>query len=255
MTTKIDSKPHSRLFACLALAVTLATPAICAAQDDAATPATTGGQGTNELDAKGVGISGGVIVGAELILATEAIIGVKPLWPYLVFPLLGAAGGGVGGYYLEQASPGGAVAMLVGGMALIIPTLLGVSAARAFDPEEEGAAPDEFEDGNRYSFENAPEKDASDEGTTTEVETRPEGGPPESLPGPGEETPPAEPAPAEEAPPEAPAGSLLNISSDGTPKLGVPWVGIRPLTLSGNDGRAPHTGIEVYVPLVHITLP
>jgi hypothetical protein len=168
---------------------------------DDAQPISYGNEG---VDAKFVGISGGAIAGAEIVVAVEALFGVKELWPYLTFPLLGVAGGGVGGYFLEDASPKGAVALLVGGMALIIPTAILASSARAYNPEEEGAVGSDIEGGGEFSFELAP-TGGEKEGASTEVESRPEGAPTDTVLPPGAEKPRdekgAEPEPESETEP------------------------------------------------------
>ncbi|MCP4674722.1 MAG: hypothetical protein GY854_04245 [Deltaproteobacteria bacterium] len=269
-----------RLVSASVLVAAMLCPALATAQEEG--PPT----GNKPVEAKFVGVAGGVIAGAELVVIVEAIIGVKPLWPYLTFPLLGAAGGGVGGYFLEQNSKGGAVALLIGSMALSIPTVLMASSARAFDPEEEGAVAEDGEAGGNYSFEQTPSGEAQPEDTSTEVESRPEGAPPEALPPPGtddggEVSP--EPAPKPEPKPEpkpseegnfikakrqtvratrsaehrrATAGALLYLDSDGSAALTVPLIDVRPTLISREDaylGVKP--GVEVYVPLLRIDLP
>lgn len=78
------------------------------------------------------------LLGAELGLIIPAIAGVRDdWWPYLVFPLLGAGGGIVGGYFLEQETRNEAtidVALMVVGMALIVPTIVGTLALTAYQP-------------------------------------------------------------------------------------------------------------------------
>ncbi len=262
------------------LAAATLCPALATAQDEE--PAGVS-YGNDSVKARFVGVSGGVIAGAELVVAVEAIIGVKPLWPYLTFPLLGAAGGGVGGYYLEDASEKGAVALLIGSMALVIPTILAASAARAYDPEDEGEL--EEETSTEFSFEATPTAEEEAGGTSTEVESRPEGAPPEALPPPGAGDEPAEPSEPETETDEggeasgegdvstsglstsdpaarsarlrrATAGSLFYVDSDGTPGLSMPHIDIRPTTLSSQDAfLTTRRGVEVYVPLLRVDLP
>lgn len=89
---------------------------------------------------KGKGIVGGALLGAEVVDLTIAIAGVEKGWPYFVFGAVGAGGGAVGGYFVEQATYGGAVEapvfMLVGGMALVIPTIVASLNATSFKPVE-----------------------------------------------------------------------------------------------------------------------
>lgn len=167
-----------------------------------------------EVTAKGVGVVGGIVAGAELVLVTESIIRVKPLWPYLVFPIVGAAGGGFGGYKLEKNSRGGAIALLITAMVGVIPTAIAVSASRSFDPEDVGARmgtdalqptslpPPDYSNGVNANM-------GTDE-STVEVEAKPD-----ALPE-SREGPPAPPKPAEAAPDAAsiPA-EVIPSSPDG----------------------------------------
>ena len=149
-----------------------------------------------EITARGVGVIGGIVAGAESVLVVESIIRVKPLWPWLALPAVGAIGGGIGGYKLEKASRGGAIALLITSMVGVIPTMIAVSSARSFHPEDVGARqgaaetppavnvdiPGEFNTGTTTVRESSGE-------ATVEVEARPDGIPdgmgppvPESLP-------------------------------------------------------------------------
>ncbi len=96
---------------------------------------------SNAVSATGKGIAGGAMLGAELVMITTAIIGVDDWWPYVVFGAVGAGGGAVGGYFVEDAIGDGsaepALYMLAGGMALVVPTLVAVLNATAYDPTEE----------------------------------------------------------------------------------------------------------------------
>jgi hypothetical protein len=44
------------------------------------------------------------LMGVELGLIVPAIFGARDWWPYLVFPVLGGAGGAVGGYFFDVAT-------------------------------------------------------------------------------------------------------------------------------------------------------
>lgn len=88
-----------------------------------------------EVSTTGKGIVGGSLLGAEIVLATEAAFKVQPAWAYLVGGVGGAAAGGVGGYFIEQeASPKTTMLILAGGMALVIPTTVAVLSATAYEP-------------------------------------------------------------------------------------------------------------------------
>ncbi len=85
--------------------------------------------------AAGKGVVGGSLLGAEIVLATEAAFKVQPGWAYAVGGLGGAVAGGVGGYFIERdASPKATMLILASGMALIIPTTVAVLSATAYEP-------------------------------------------------------------------------------------------------------------------------
>lgn len=92
-----------------------------------------------EISASPKGLIGGVLMGAELTVIGEAIVGVEPQWMYLAGAGVGGIAGGVGGYFVDDADrPGFSVALLVGGMALAIPALvLTLDATRRHWPEAE----------------------------------------------------------------------------------------------------------------------
>src|SRR5262245_36109165 len=81
------------------------------------------------------GIVGGALLGGEVVCLTMGIVGVEAGWPYFVFGGLGAAGGGIGGYFVEQEAPTEvSLYMLAGGMALVIPTIVVALNATAYKP-------------------------------------------------------------------------------------------------------------------------
>jgi hypothetical protein len=252
---------------CFALLATASFAGRAAAQDDQ-TPQ--GPLAPDEpVEARGVGIAGGVLLGAELILVTESLIGVDPVWPWVVFPIVGAAGGGVGGYFLEEASPGGAIALLVTGLVAIIPTVVAISVSRAYDPEKEGAVADDTGLGAGFSFERTPDLGPVEEETTTEVESRPEEAPEDGAP-PGEDEggeeeggdggPQARPAGAGAAPRvrHLAGGSLLHIDPGGGFGFGVPAPEVRTAALLRDSflpGFERGGGLEVSFPVLRIDLP
>lgn len=89
-----------------------------------AAPSTARAEGPVTGTAKG--IVGGALLGAEVVMMPMGIAGLKPWWPYLVFGGVGAVGGAVGGWAVEQAAPPAEAPlyMLAGGLALIIPTVV-----------------------------------------------------------------------------------------------------------------------------------
>jgi hypothetical protein len=92
----------------------------------------------DDVSPTGKGIAGGALLGGEVVTITEALIGVHSGWAYLIGGGLGAGGGAVGGYFVEQASANGQgpVYMLAGGLALVIPALVLSLNATRYQPSE-----------------------------------------------------------------------------------------------------------------------
>lgn len=89
----------------------------------------------DQVSPTGKGITGGALLGGEAVMLTEAAAGVKPAWAYAVGGVVGAAGGGVGGYFAEQnGSAKLSLYLLAGGMALVIPTTVAVLSTTAYTP-------------------------------------------------------------------------------------------------------------------------
>jgi hypothetical protein len=76
------------------------------------------------------------LVGAELGAVIPALAVVDASWAYIVFPVVGAAGGAVGGYFaIDHADHAQlSVAALALGMALVIPALVITLSLTAYDP-------------------------------------------------------------------------------------------------------------------------
>jgi hypothetical protein len=183
------------------------------------------------VSATGKGVTGGVLLGAEFAMIPQALLGVDKWWAYALGGGLGAAAGGVGGYFVETqvttAEP--SLYMLAGGMALVIPTVVLTMNATAYKPEvEEGET-------------------ASDD-STSDVSAEPQGGdaPTEAPPVEAVPAQPTMPGAAPSAPPPAgpqarrskkPARSrfmpgLIGVDLSG-PRVtlvpGVPTVDVQPL--------------------------
>lgn len=96
------------------------------------------------------GIVGCALLGAEAVTLVQAAAGVRPRWAYIVFPLVGAAAGGVGGYFLEDAAAGGtdstltalSVGSLVLGLGLVVPSVIAYVNATNYRPENDQPAED-----------------------------------------------------------------------------------------------------------------
>ncbi len=229
--------------------------------------------GEGKVQAHFIGLTGGIIVGAEVVMAVEAALKVKKVWPYVVMPLFGAGAGGVGGYFLEKNSPAGAVALLVVGVALVIPTAIFIKSARAYHPEDDAVGAD-MEEGAKYSFEKPPEKGtAPKDETQTEVERRPEEAPPPPS-GPTSRREIRDSSGRVESPgtysrnrgrqPDrarstairrATAGSLLFVDRDGTTGLSMPHIDVRQTYLEAEAARPARIALQVYVPLLRVDLP
>jgi hypothetical protein len=94
--------------------------------------------GKPEASPTGKGITGGVLLGGEVVLLVEAALDLQPAWAYLLGGVAGGVGGGIGGYYLEKTGdPRANMLLLAGGMALIIPTTVAVLNATAYEPPKE----------------------------------------------------------------------------------------------------------------------
>lgn len=130
-----------------ALAVgALASPSRAAAQDPM-------DPGPVQVDASPKGLIGLGLIGAELGLTIPALAGLDETWSLIVFPVVGAAGGAIAGHYAidNRGNEKAAVATLMIGLALVVPSIVITVAATAYDPEddfeeEEDAAADEAGD-------------------------------------------------------------------------------------------------------------
>ncbi|MBV9948331.1 MAG: hypothetical protein JOZ69_15880 [Myxococcales bacterium] len=193
----------------------------------------------------GKGITGGALLGAEAVTIVESVAGVRAGWAYVVGGLAGAAGGGVGGYFVEKAngsSDGKApMFMLAGGLALIIPAVVLTLNATRYLPEE-GATEDR-----------APTAPAAEPGTpggsVTGAPSDVTIPPPPSVPvGPTTPTPAPAPAP--------PPQSLLDLHR-GAFRVGVPFPDVRPVyTVAemrqfGTRGEM-RAATEVRLPVLHV---
>ncbi|HEX3597293.1 MAG TPA: hypothetical protein VHU80_19435 [Polyangiaceae bacterium] len=91
--------------------------------------------GPSKTSPDGKGTVGGALLGGEVVMLVEAAADVKQGWAYGLGGGLGAVAGGVGGFFAEDNSnPKLAMYLLVGGMALAIPTTVAVLSATAYEP-------------------------------------------------------------------------------------------------------------------------
>jgi len=98
---------------------------------------TAGAVGTEEPAAIGKGIFGGALIASELTLTIEAAVGVKPWWGYALGGGLAAIGGGIGGFFIADATgPEIPTALLVSSLVLAVPTTIFVLSQTAYRPPE-----------------------------------------------------------------------------------------------------------------------
>lgn len=221
-----------RRWATLAAAGGIGAALLLAPEGASAQPAP--GKSPVTPDAKGV--VGGALLGAEVVDLTLGIIGVNRGWPYLVFGALGAAGGGVGGYFIEQETrntPEVALYMLAGGMALVIPTVIVSLNATMYKPPE-GTSSTTVEP-------------ADNQPSQSPGQVQPPG--PAPLPPPTQSRRPAlRPSPR---PREHLSFSLVDLHQ-GTLALSVPAVQVRPLYSNREVWTyGVEQGTEVRVPLFY----
>jgi hypothetical protein len=187
----------------------------------------------DEVSSTGKGIAGGALLGAEVPVIIEGIAGVHSGWVYLISAIVGAGGGGVGGYEIEKGSSDGKAPMyiLAGGLALVIPAVVLTLNATRYQPEE-GATEDRTP---------GPAAEPGAPGGSSITTGMPPGGPP---------PPPPPPVPVPAPPPPQ---SLLDVHH-GSFRLGVPVVDVKP---SFTVAEAKAYGLrdnpaELRLPVLHI---
>jgi hypothetical protein len=202
------------------------------------------------------------MLGGEIVMMTEAIIGVRSWVPYLIGGGLGAVGGGVGGYFIERESSDGRVPvyLLAGGLALLIPTVVLTLNATRYRPSE-----DAVED---KAPTNAPPADPGKAGGTSVVggeaggTTTPSGPSPSPTPPPTTTPPPSGGGAGGGGTPT----SLLNLyfmpgkanAPAPTPvRVGVPVPEVRPLYTATERKtlgiEQPTQDVQVRLPVVQVT--
>jgi hypothetical protein len=196
----------------------------------------------DEVSSSGKGIVGGALLGGEVVTIVESLVGVRSGWAYAIGAVLGAGGGGVGGYFVEQGSSDGRAPtyMLAGGLLLIIPAIVLTMNATRYMPEE-GATEDR-----------APTAPAAEPGAPGVNLT---GGPAGVTP-PHRSAPPATPpqAPVQpEAPTAPPPQSLLDLHR-GSLRFGVPVPDVRPVyTIAERARFGTRAETELRLPVLHLT--
>lgn len=125
-----------------------------------------------ELDSNIQGAVGLGLVGAELGLVIPALAGMEDAWPYIVFPVLGAGGGAVAGYFLldQPDHTEAGVITLAAGMLLIVPTIVATLALTAYDPEAD-FDDDDFQTPGEPGAEEAPSPNVDPDAAEQEAGT------------------------------------------------------------------------------------
>lgn len=171
-----------------------------------------------EVSPTAKGVIGGALLGSELVVITEAIIGVRSPLAYGLGAGLGAVAGGFAGFGVEKSVSDGRVpvVMLAGGVALIVPALVVTLNATSYSGN-----PDAKED---KAPTNLPPADPGQSGGSPVQGVAPAAAPvaPAAPAAPGGGTTPAPQAPQAEAPKAvAPPTSLVSVSPSQF-RLGMP---------------------------------
>lgn len=98
------------------------------------------------INPEGKGIVGTALLGGEVVITIMGAAGLRDWWPYLVFGGLGAVGGGIGGWAIdnEVRSPELSIGLLAGGLVMLIPsTVVMVNALSQSPPEVQKQKQDE----------------------------------------------------------------------------------------------------------------
>jgi hypothetical protein len=125
-----------------AVGLTLASAVLAAVMTTAPNEA----RAETEVSVRGKGIAGGAMIGAEIGVLALSAGHAKSAWMYIALPGALAAGGAVGGYYLENASrdagsPGIPMLVLGLGLGLVIPTVILAIDANAYHAETDELSP------------------------------------------------------------------------------------------------------------------
>jgi len=207
----------------------------------------------DEVSPKGKGITGGALLGAEVVTIVESLIGVRNGWAYIGGAAAGAIGGGIGGYFVEQGSSDGRVPvyMLAGGLALVIPAVVLTLNATRYMPDETAT-----EDKGAPT-----EGPPADPGRAGGSAVSPTGGTPGvSAPPPPVSPPPSTPptpAPPPQARPPIP-DALLHLDVDPTHRagvrMGVPVPTVKPMWSSAEQKQYGFAqGTEMRLPVVKVS--
>jgi hypothetical protein len=165
------------------------------------------------------GLVGGALLGGEVVTITESLIGAHSPWWYGIGFVVGAGGGGVGGYFVDKGSTDGrpSMYMLAGGLALVIPALvltLNATRYQGSDTATEDKPPVNAPVANP----GAPGGSVISPDVAPVIPGDKPASPPPSTTGPASSSPPPTPPPT----------SLLDVGQ-GTLRLGLPVPDVRPM--------------------------
>ncbi len=92
--------------------------------------------GKERVDPVAKGTVGLALLGAETVIAVQAIAKVKPWWAYVLGGGIGAVAGGVGGYFIDTKvdKPAVSMGLLVGGLVMAVPTTIAALSATTYKP-------------------------------------------------------------------------------------------------------------------------
>lgn len=180
----------------------------------------------------GKGIAGGALLGAEGVVTIEAIAGVQSPLAYGIGAIVGAAGGGVGGYFAEKGSDAKVpLYLLAAGMAFAIPATILALNQTSYKPPRD------------YNEDKAP--------PGTEAPADVPSAPKAPATGMMFRAPAYVPAPTAQSVRPVVAMSLVDLRG-GEMRLGVPAVEIRPLfTMAELRQLGVEQKEEIRVPVFH----
>lgn len=198
--------------------------AICTTTNDAPAAA--------QVSATGKGIAGGALIGGEIGFLTLAAANAKSSWLYYTIPPLLAIGGGVGGYFIEQATPEDNATvplfMLAGGMALVIPTVVITLSATTYRPGNEDSTPADASPSSGPTGGSKATVDVSTPTVTGGTPSTPGGGTTTTTPPPAPKHKPSKTSRSLDLP-LAPVRSFALVSMDSSAlRVGIPAVTMRP---------------------------
>lgn len=209
----------------------------------------------DEVSPTGKGIVGGALLGAEVVTITESLFNVRPIWAYGLGAGLGALGGGVGGYFVEQSSTDGRVPvyMLAGGLALIIPALVLTLNATRYQADANATEDRAPTNGPTADPSAGGSLTLSPAGATTTTDTSPTTPQPSPTPATASPNDSGAGGGTTPTPPHGPAFSLLDVTG-GAMRVGVPVPTVKQMWSTSEQAKLGlKQGAELRLPLFAMT--